>query len=103
MHNTPCHNSKRTRTCLECNETPVLKFPGNLPEMNSIEKISKIMKNDIGNQLSCIKEEMWTYVKHQTSWKNLKIQFQGELQILSSKWRCNENSEYDQEIPQSQY
>ena len=62
MHNTPCHSSKRTRKCLECNETPVLKWPGNSPEMNSIEKVSNTMKNDIGNQLSCLKEEMWTRV-----------------------------------------
>ena len=48
----------RTRACLECNETPVLKWPGNSPEMNSIEKISNVMKNDIGYQLSCLKEEM---------------------------------------------
>ena len=54
----PCHNSKRTRTCLECNEIPILKWPGNLPEMNSIENVWNIMKKDIGNQLPCLKEEM---------------------------------------------
>ena len=54
----PCHNSKRTRTCLECNEIPVLKWPGNSPEMNAIENVWNIMKKDIGNQLRFLKEEM---------------------------------------------
>ena len=49
---------KKTRTCLEYYEIPVLKWPGNSPEMNSIEKVSNIMKDNIGNQLSCLKEEM---------------------------------------------
>ena len=30
--------------------------------MNSIENVSKIMKKDIGNQLLCLKEEMWKRV-----------------------------------------
>ena len=34
-------------------------------------------------------------VQHQTPWKNLTIQCQGELQILLSKWRCNEYCLYD--------
>ena len=58
----PCHNSKRTRTYLECNEIPVLKWPGNSPEMNSIENVWNIMMKDIGNQLPCSKEEMWKRV-----------------------------------------
>ena len=44
-------NSKRTRKCPECNELTILKWPGNSPEMNSIEKDWNIMKKDIGNQL----------------------------------------------------
>ena len=35
---TPRHNTNRARTSLECNRIPVLKWPANLPEMNSIEK-----------------------------------------------------------------
>ena len=63
MHDlVPCHNFKRTRTFLECNEIPVLKWSGNLPEMNSIENVWNIMKKDIGNQLPCLKEEMWKRV-----------------------------------------
>ena len=47
---------------LECNEIPFLKWPGNSPEMNSIESVWNIMKIDIGNQLPCLKEEMWKRV-----------------------------------------
>ena len=63
MHDlAPCNNSKRTRTCLECIEIPILKWPGNSQEMNSIENVCNIMKKDIGNQLPCLKEEMWKRV-----------------------------------------
>ena len=54
MHDlVPCNNYKRTRTCLECNEIPILKWPGNSPEMNSIENVWNIMKKDISNKLPC--------------------------------------------------
>ena len=60
MHDpAPCHNSKRIRTCIECNKIPFLKLSGNSPEMNFIEKVWNIMKKDIGNQLPCLKDEMW--------------------------------------------
>ena len=63
MHDlAPCHNSKSTRTYLKCNEIPILKWPWNLPEMNSIENVWNIMTKDIGNQLPCSKEEMWKLV-----------------------------------------
>ena len=57
MHDhAPCLNSKRTRTSQESNKIPVLKWSGNSPEINSIENI---MKEDIGNQLLFLKDEMW--------------------------------------------
>ena len=52
------YKSKRTRTYLDCNEIHVLKKPGNLQEINSIENVWNVMKNEIGNQLPCLKEEM---------------------------------------------
>ena len=55
----PCRNSNRTRKCLECNKISVLKWQGNWPQMSSIENVLNIMKKDIGNQLPCLKEEMW--------------------------------------------
>ena len=42
----------------ECNEIHVLKYPGNLPEINSIENVWNIMKKETGNQLPCLKEEI---------------------------------------------
>ena len=54
-----CHNSKSTKICLECNEIPLLKLPMNSPEINFTENVWNIMKKDIGNQLPCLKEEMW--------------------------------------------
>ena len=56
------HNSKRLRTFLEYNEVPDLKWPGNLPKMNSIENVWIIMKREVGNQLLCLKEKMWKQV-----------------------------------------
>ena len=47
---------------LKCNEISILKWPGNSPEMNSIENVWNIMKKDIGNQLPCLIEEMWKRV-----------------------------------------
>ena len=58
----PCHNSQILRTFLECNRIPILKWPENSPKMNSIENIWNIVKKLIGNQLLCLKEEMWKRV-----------------------------------------
>ena len=54
-----CHNSKKTRTFLECKGKPVQEWPRRSPDMNPIENVSNIMKKVIGNQMPCIKEEMW--------------------------------------------
>ena len=63
MHDlAPRHNSKRTKKCRECNEIPILKWSGNSPKLNSTEDDWNIMKKDIGNQLPCLKEEMWKKV-----------------------------------------
>ena len=59
MHDlVPCHKHKRTRTFFECKELPVLKWPGNLPKIISIEIVWNITKKEIGNQFPCLKEEM---------------------------------------------
>ena len=55
-------NSKRLKTFLEYNNAPDLKWPGNLPKMNSIENVWIIRKKEVGNQLLCLKEEMWKRV-----------------------------------------
>ena len=59
-----CHNSKRLRTFLEYNGSgvPNLKWSGNSPKMNCIENVWIIMKKEVGNQLLCLKEEMWKQV-----------------------------------------
>ena len=54
----PCHNSKRNITFLECNGILILKWPGNLPEINSIENVLNIIKKEIDNQMQCLKQEM---------------------------------------------
>ena len=54
-----CHNSKRLRTFLECNGVPNLKWPGSSRKMNSIEDVWIKRKKEVGNQLLCLKEEMW--------------------------------------------
>ena len=55
----PCHNSKNTRTFQECKGISVMEWPRNSPDMNPIENFSKIMKKEMGNQMPCIKEDMW--------------------------------------------
>ena len=78
MHDlAPCHNSKRTRTCLECNKIPILKWPGNSPEINFIENVWNIMKKDIGNQLPCLKEEIWKPVYE--AWYSVALNVLEEL------------------------
>ena len=52
----PRHNSKRTNKCRECNEIPILKWPGSSPELNSTENDWNIIKKDIGGQLPCLNE-----------------------------------------------
>ena len=59
MHDlVPCHKPKRTRTFFECKEIPIVKWPGNLPDIIYIENILNITKKEIGNQLPCLKEEI---------------------------------------------
>ena len=63
MHDlAPRHNSKRTRKCPECNETPILKRQRNSPEMSSKENDWNMIQKDIGNQLPYLKEEIWKQV-----------------------------------------
>ena len=54
----PCHKPRETRTFFECKDIPVLKWPGYLPEIISIENLWNITNKEIGNQLPCLKEEM---------------------------------------------
>ena len=45
----PCHNTKITRTFLECKGLPILEWPGDLSDINPIENVSNIMQKKIGN------------------------------------------------------
>ena len=63
MHDlTPCHNSKSSRTSLECKGIFVLEWPGNLSDMNPTENVCNIIKKVTGNQSPCKREEMWDRV-----------------------------------------
>ena len=45
MHDlAPCHNTKSTRTFLECKRIPVLDWPGNWPDINPIANVWNIMQ-----------------------------------------------------------
>ena len=48
---------KELEQFFECKEIPVLKWPGNLPEIISIENVWNITKKEIGNQLPCLEGE----------------------------------------------
>ena len=59
MHDlVPCHKPKITRTFFESKEIPIVKWPGNLPDIIYIENVLNITKKGIGNQLPCLKEEI---------------------------------------------
>ena len=59
MHDlAPCHNSKSSGTFLEFKGTSVLERPGNLPDINLILNVWNVIKEVIGNQIPCKKEEM---------------------------------------------
>ena len=49
---------KELEHSLNVKKTPVLKWPGNLPEIISIENVWNITKKEIGNKLPCLKEDM---------------------------------------------
>ena len=52
MHDlAPCHNTKRTRTFLECKGIPFLDWPGILPDITPIENVCNIMHTVIANAL----------------------------------------------------
>ena len=49
---------KELEHSLNVKKIPVLKWPGNVPEIISIENVWNVTKKKIGNQLLCLKEEM---------------------------------------------
>ena len=51
-----CHNSKGTRPFLKFKGMPLLKWPGNRPDMSPIENVWIIIKKEIGNQMQCKKK-----------------------------------------------
>ena len=57
-----CHNSKSSRTFIECQEISVLEWHGNSPDMNPIENVWNLIKKVIGNQISRKSEVMWDRV-----------------------------------------
>ena len=47
------HNTKSTRTFIECKEVPILDWSENSSDINPITNIWNIMHKEIGNQMSC--------------------------------------------------
>ena len=54
----PCHNSKSARTFIECKRVPVLEWPGNSIDVNSIENVWNLMKKEVGDQMPCKKRDV---------------------------------------------
>ena len=91
--------SKRARNFQDCKGIPILKWPGNLPEMNFIENVWNIMTKEFGDQMLCLKEEIWKRVSEVWYSEALKVMEElynsmprkiADLNILLSKGRCNE-------------
>ena len=92
----PCHNSKSSKTFLECKCISVLEWPGNSPDMNHIDDAWNIMKKVIGNQIPCKREVMWDrvcdalYSVAPTVLEELYNSMARRIADLYSKRRCNE-------------
>ena len=84
----------------------MLEWQGNSPDTNLIENVWNIMKKEMGNKMPCplsyfvkMKRCGSEYVKrcivkHQTSWENLTIQCQGEMQILLNRREVQRNTDF---------
>ena len=57
-----CHNSKSSRTFIECKGISALEWHVNSPDMNFIENVWNLKKKVIGNQISRKREVMWDRV-----------------------------------------
>ena len=71
------HNSKSSRTSLECKRISVLEWPGNSPDMNPIENLWNVIKKVICHQIPCKREVMWDRVCD--AWYSVAPNVQEEL------------------------
>ena len=101
MHDIPPrHNSKNTRTFIECKGTPRLEWPGNLPPLIPLRTFGILWRKRLVTKC-CVKKKICgsEYMKRgivlrQTSWKHFAIQCQRELQILLKKREPQRNTDF---------
>jgi len=65
MHDgAPCHRASAIKTYLETEKISVLDWPGNSPDMNPIENVWKVMKDQLALQEVTTKAEMIAKIKY---------------------------------------
>ena len=89
----PYHNTKITRTSIECKGIPILDWPEKLPDKHSIANVWNIMQQEIVNQMPC-KMEICESKYVMRGIRPERIQCQGESQMPLKQKNVQRNTDF---------